>query len=326
MKRTFAVLALAVGLVALPATATAAVKGTYKNGIAGVEQFVDITIENTGSSSIERLEIKLRGARHSGANPDRPGTVDGTYSETDFTFTPSDAIGPGGTVKIRVYTNGPVTGVLVRDDTIESNGFGPDQALTDEDAPPPSEDPPGENPPTGGDPPADQPEAGCRCADFVLFTRKFRMEFVDDAYVLKFALDWDLDCNESPGTGCEGTFDVIGPRDQQGLDFTLRKPRKKVTCKSDGTECKDTTGSKGVALRIGNSKKEKNPQTALLDRLSNDPATGKPATFVLRIQRDCGPVALKDLVLKVVFNKQGLLNKKKSDLDGNGKPDGKAGG
>ncbi|HYH57842.1 MAG TPA: hypothetical protein VD790_01300 [Thermoleophilaceae bacterium] len=320
MRRIPALIALiALFLVAAP-TASAAVSGTFTSGT----KHVTIVITNTGASSIERLQIKLQGAEHTGAVADRPGAVDGSYSPTDFTYEPSTPLGPGLKVTLVVSTTGPVTGVIVRDDTLTSNGYGPDTTLRNGYDPPPDEKPPGGKPPKD-DPPKGEPPAECRCADFTLATDKIGTKVMDDVLFLTFDLDWDLDCNESPGTGCEGTFDVIGPRQSKatrGLDLELKKPKAKVRCKSDGNGCKDTTGSRSVRLRIANAKKEEEPLATLVDRLGRNPADGKPQAFVFHVQRTCGTTKLKALVVRVVFNSKGRVNRKKSDLDGNGKPDG----
>ena len=298
MKFGAVVLAL-VAMLVVASTANAAVSGTWSQSGSNVT----INVKNGGPASIVKLRVKLKGARHTSASANPPGAITPT-NETDFDYTPSEPIPPGGQVQIVVAVQGQATGVVVQESN-NGSSFGPDTNLT----------------PAGGNPPPP-----CKCADLQLTPKNVRMELIEDHFQLAFGLDWLLDCTGGSGTTCFGSFDVDGPdqpRDVAGIELKLKKPKSKVECQSLGNACRDRTGQTPVRLRIDNLHPvRKNPIGKLKHKLGNNPDdNGKPHVFTFTVKRRCGDGKLKNFVIKVAFNEKGNIDRKASDLNGNGKPD-----
>jgi hypothetical protein len=291
-------------LLATAPSASAGVSGTFVPSAGKV----NISVTNNGPGSILRLRVKLVGTQHTGATADPPGAIDGSVSPTDFDYYPNQPIAPGETVSIVVDTTGEATGVNVQAD--EGTGLGEEVALQ---GPAPPDDPPAEDP--------------CHCADLKLSTTNVRMELIEDHFQLAFGLNWKLDCAGASGTTCRGTFKVTPPAQphrRQGLALKFKKPKKTITCTSLGNACRDRTGQEPVRMNVSNNRDGRNPIGRLKHSLGNNPDNGNdPQVFVFRIERTCDGKDLKDFVVRVAFNKKGNIDRKKSDLNGNGTADGK---
>ena len=297
-----ATLGALVALLVLASSANAAVSGTWSQS----GSTLNISAKNDGPNTISKLRVKLKGARHVSASANPPGTITPT-NPTDFDYQPSSPIAPGGQMQIVVNVEGQVTDVIVQESS-DGSSFGPEKALAR---------------PGGG--PGPNP---CRCADLKLTPKNVRMELIEDHFQLAFGLDWLLDCTGGPGTTCFGTFKVKGPpqpRDVAGIDLQFKKPKTTVECKSLGNACRDRTGTTPVRLRIDNlDPVRKNPIGKLKAKLGSNPDNGgRPHVFKFKVKRTCGNGKLTDFVIEVVFTEKGNIDRKASDLNGNGKPDRK---
>ena len=286
MQRILVGCVVLVAVAVSPALASAAVSGTFTPR----DDSVEIKGKNDGPGNLVRLRVKLKGAGHTGAEADPPGAIQ-PVNANDFDYTPANPIPPGGRFTIFVGTNGRVTGVVVQ----ASNGgaLGPEEEL--------------------------KPPNPCRCNDLEISTENVRMELIEDHFQLAFGLNWKLDCKGGAGTTCEGSFEVIGPpgpNRADDIEWRMTQPRKRtVQCKSLGNACRDRTGSKRVRLRIANKRDGRNPIGRIRRALANDPNNGgRPYVFTFRIKRRCGGRALADRVIRVVFNGEGKINRKRSDL------------
>ena len=227
-----------------------------------------------------------------------------------------DAIGPTGhqgTVSVEVSDakwtcTASYTGTQRADGN--ASGDGPDgDCLADTTPQPP---PPLQPPPT-------PPKAACKCArltaEIVPSTLEEHDESVDNLD-LSFTLRWTLTClrQGSPkNRECKGTLGLGAVSGTTWL--TNRRGFLTVDCVA---EC----AAKGKSKRfvtIGMTKL----------RLSGDlqslaPAERAGTTESVRVFPVCvGGVKFKPIVLKIVFDHTGQVDLAKSDLDGNGKQDGR---
>ena len=303
MRSTLLSVALLFVSAALPASAAAAVSGNYETGGEPGSGHTVVNVENDGPGDLKKLRVKLQGAQHTGATPDPPGAIE-PQNPNDFDYTPAEPVPPAGEVSIFVRTDGPVSGVVVQASE-DGESFGANEEL------PPKGD-------AAPDPPDDTVEE-CRCADLTLTAKNVRKQLIEDHFQLAIALKWKLNCEGPSGTTCRGTFNVVAPDDppkREGLSIALTQPKKTVKCKSRGNRCRDRKGTTRVRLRMANSKPGRQAIKRLNARLASK-------TFTFRVERTCGDKKLADVLITVSFNGKGRIDKKRSDLDGDGNADGK---
>jgi hypothetical protein len=127
---------------------------------------------------------------------------------------------------------------------------------------------------------------------------------------LKTRLRWFLSCSAGAGT-CVGRLKLARPA---GTDIAIATPKQlTVTCRGRCDRGGPTSASGTVALQVTSR------QT-----LDFDNRRGRTVVFPVRrfCVRNGREVPVGTTRVRLVFNGAGLLDKKKSDLNGNGKPDG----
>ena len=145
--------------------------------------------------------------------------------------------------------------------------------------------------------PTEDPNAPCRCKRFAVRAVRPELDRSSDGVFLGFAMSWGLVCSVGTG-GCRATFDIEPPE-----GFDMRQPDKTpIACRGrcDGSE----TGRTAVSLRAPARRAR------------------APVTYVVRIRRTCQGRKLQTLKLRLRFDDDGRLSRKRSDLDGDGHRDG----
>ncbi len=160
--------------------------------------------------------------------------------------------------------------------------------------------------PVTGPPPASAtptpPAAKCKCQSLFVRGSHVRTPLIEDKIDLDINLAWTLIC--TTGTGrCNGTIDVDPPP-----GFRMRLPRTRpVQCRG---KCAKTTGDHFRASMRTDFKKF-------------TPRKRKGRTYVIRIRRTCDGKRIPGAIaLEIKFNRNGVADRKRSDLNGDGKPDG----
>lgn len=156
------------------------------------------------------------------------------------------------------------------------------------------------------------PPSACNCTNLSVVGTKYSSSQVNSGKAqLKLNLNWTLSCSGAAGRPCTGRFEVLAPA---GSDIQLVMPANgKVSCK--GRCIGPPSTSRGTAKLRATSASD----------LYFDRRAGK--SFVFRLRLYCTRNGKEVLVgakrMTFAFNGAGFLDKRKSDLNGNGVPDGK---
>lgn len=126
----------------------------------------------------------------------------------------------------------------------------------------------------------------------------------------RFTVDWLMECTNGGGQGCAGAIDVTPP---SGTDIKVTHPRREITC--DGRcSAAAQVGVKGSFAVRGTS------------AVSLAPSRRAGKSFRFRFRTYCLVGRMRteeaDGVLSVVYDARGRLDRKRSDLNGDGRPDG----
>ncbi|MDQ5821672.1 MAG: DUF11 domain-containing protein [Actinomycetota bacterium] len=117
---------------------------------------------------------------------------------------------------------------------------------------------------------------------------------------LEFTVAWTLICTPGSG-GCNGQLELFPPQPARALKSRLKPISGRIACVG---QCGGTaTGSKKFVLTAGPA-------------LGGHRRGSKVKSISLRMRRTCQGARTTDRVFKLVFAKTGLVDKKKSDLNG----------
>jgi hypothetical protein len=133
---------------------------------------------------------------------------------------------------------------------------------------------------------------------------------------LGFTIGWELTCTAGL-SGCVGLFVLTPPQPAAALGTKIRlvKLDGKLGPATGKAACKGKCGEKRTGIQ----------KFRLFGKqpLGSKNRAGK--SFELSLARTCEGDKLNPLTFTLVFDKLGQVDKKKSDLNANGKPDGKSG-
>jgi hypothetical protein len=171
----------------------------------------------------------------------------------------------------------------------------------------------------------------CKCSKVDAFLNNFHI-FGAGTTRIEFDVKWQITCTPGQGSGCKGKVNVLAPR---GADFltqggkTLRPAHPKIVAVNCAGPCNATTGGKEtlqyVAFQTFKDKKGKvrtrpNPRFLPQGR-ANKAFTIKVGLICISPDGVPGFPTTKTLTLK--FDRLGQVDYKKSDLNGDGKADGR---
>ena len=122
---------------------------------------------------------------------------------------------------------------------------------------------------------------------------------------LEFTMAWTMICTTGSGA-CRGQLELFPPQPPRKLGTRLKPISGRIAC--NGPCAATTTGTKHFTLIGGRA-------------LGHDRRGTRVKAVTLRMKRTCQGVRTSDRVFTLVFNKRtGLIDKKKSDLNGDGRP------
>lgn len=165
-----------------------------------------------------------------------------------------------------------------------------------------------------GSPPKPKPEpvVACSCRNLAVTGSKYSSSQVNTGVArLKVNLNWALTCAGEPGKPCAGRIEIQPPA---ASDIKVAAPKSRnVKCAGRCTGPLSTT--RGTARMEATSAKD----------LHFDERAGKSFPFRLRLwcTRGSREVLVGSKRMTFAFGSGGFLDKRKSDLNGNGVPDGK---
>jgi hypothetical protein len=157
----------------------------------------------------------------------------------------------------------------------------------------------------------------CDCSKVTAFLNKFH---VFGGTRIEFALHAQLTCTPGNGTGCKGLIKVLAPK---GANFVKPANGKVLGLRCAGA-CNRTTKLhrtlQYVALQKQGKRTVPNPRFTPEGRANR--------TFKIKLSLSCvSPTGVirpgKVVTMEVHFNKHGFVDYKTSDLNGDGKDDGK---
>lgn len=163
---------------------------------------------------------------------------------------------------------------------------------------------PGPEPGAGQPPPPAPGKCACTKLDAVVVPGTVKTLLVENKIDLDFRVEWQMTCSAGTTGACEGRLRIRPPRKPK---FTQRLPKKaELVCKGD---CGKVKGKRERFSLRTNFK-------------AFTPRKRAGRTFKVAIDRFCGGTKLKPVTVALVFNRNGVVDRKKSDLNGNGKDDG----
>jgi hypothetical protein len=273
---------------------------------AAVPTALRMTIANPGNSPILYFYVILTHKVTSAillAGTGQTECMPGYMGPNSFECKSNVASGDSVTVKVNTDSGSACTDAFQAYDSYDSSTYqrGPDvtptAGLCDQSQPPP-----------------------CKCASLSGFVNDFGV--YGNSTRLTFVVNWELTCTAGSGAGCKGDVNLLAPK---GLFFVpagkARAAAKKITRATKtkvgctGPCGSATTGKKRLTLLAVDLK---NP------KLSPKGRAGRTLSLVLQTvcrSADGTPAPPVRKVLKIVFRKGGYVDYKKSDLDGDGRPD-----
>jgi hypothetical protein len=263
-----------------------------------------LQIANTGTTQLQFMRLDLKqGYAPSGQPVSSAGGACSQTGANQFGCTGFNLM-PGQTMTVKFNTQPapyPDNGGAV----LHVSSKGQTDALSTVDGPSG-----GGTTPTG--PPTTTPQP-CECANVDAFLNGFHLASIASTR-LSFTVNWTITCTAGNGSGCRGMVKVLAPR---GIKF-IRQDGKAVP---KGT----TIASVNCAGPCTKSATGKSELTWLGGRTPKQRA-GKKMT--LKIQLICigangvpKPGRIKPLTIQ--FKQHGFVDYKNSDLNGDGKADGK---
>lgn len=165
-----------------------------------------------------------------------------------------------------------------------------------------------------GSPPKPKPEpvVACSCRNLTVTGSKYSSSQVNTGVArLKVNLNWALTCAGAPGKPCTGRIEIQPPARS---DIRVATPKSRnVRCAGRCTGTPSTT--RGTARMEATSVKD----------LYFDERAGKSFAFRLRLwcTRGSKEVLVGSKRMTFAFGSGGFLDKRKSDLNGDGVPDGR---
>jgi hypothetical protein len=155
--------------------------------------------------------------------------------------------------------------------------------------------------------PAVETQPPCRCITFFATIVPKSVFFLGAGELghlhLEFDVAWTMTCTTGSGT-CHGLFDLYPPQPAGTLGTKLKPLSGYIRC--NGPCGAVTTGHQHFTLFGGKPL---------------DSAHRKNKTIKLVMKRTCNDVQVRPEVFTIVFDKYGQVDKQKSDLNANGKPD-----
>lgn len=313
MKRRL--LLAAVGIVAVTALATGSLASARQNAVTGKLTVTGsngdyvLTIENAststgnircwrwmlGQGAMVTAASRVDGWRLGLSKPAPAPIIAGQI------VPPGDGIPPGGKQTFRILTDKPFDGAGSPGTAAISEDCRTDAAAEIVFGSPPKPIP-------------TPPPSACNCTNLTVVGTKYSSSQVNSGKAqLKLSLNWTLSCSGAAGRPCSGRFEILAPA---GSDIRLDAPANgKVSCK--GRCIGPPSTARGTAKLRATSAGD----------LYFDERAGKSFAFRLRLY--CTRNGREALVgakrLTFSFNRAGFLDRRKSDLNGDGVPDGKDG-
>ncbi|MGH3129274.1 MAG: hypothetical protein ACRDNX_00485 [Gaiellaceae bacterium] len=275
------------------------------DGISGTARLVEVRAElmlvNSGTTRLLFDRGTVPGGKTlTSASQDGQGC---RISGSQFNCGPF-SVQPGGAFTIALQTtpalqpsDGPFTMFVSSDGVTDSGPFTiPWQPVA---APPPP-------------PPPPPPPGPCICRNIGVTTSGWGDFTARGADTTSFSFrgTWRMNCSGAAGK-CAGRIEVIPPA---GTDLRLTAPKKAIGCKGTCRADQAITLSRGSFRVAGSS------------AASLDPEARGGKSFSFRIKRYCirggKRVSAGGTFMTVVYRPSGILDRAKSDLNGDRKPDG----
>ncbi len=294
-------------LLAIPSAASAVTRATGE--IDGSGTSYTLTVQNTGDQPIQCMRFfAASGVQMTSVSP--PGTLEGPG-----VFSAEANIPVGGSRTFSFTTTGqypPNAGGTLNVSTTCSPGSDVSSQVT-------------------GPPPPLIAPLPCQCAGIGAALAKPEIRSVHGRS-LNFRLRWALACSPGPGNGCRGRIKLQILK----ADGKITSPKKRrITC--NGKNCNAVNrGSKLIKLILSKQRRPLANELSKLTpiqvrrRLAQLRAQGKfpypPLRILIKVY--CLDAAGKEKllgqpVMTVKFDKLGQVNRKRSDLNGNGFTDGR---
>lgn len=132
---------------------------------------------------------------------------------------------------------------------------------------------------------------------------------------LGFTVGWELRCTTGV-SGCSGEFELSRPLPMTaGSNIRLVDEKGKLGKATGEFSCKGLCGRTTTGIQ----------KFRLFGKTAMGSKNRAGKAYTMTMSRFCQGVRAKPLKFTLVFDKLGQLDKKKSDLNANGKPDGKSG-
>ena len=158
----------------------------------------------------------------------------------------------------------------------------------------------------------------CRCLSFTarILPKSLSLFGISTTSLnLGFTVFWTMNCSKGVG-GCTGEFELNRPQPvTAGSKLRLVNDKGKLGKATGEFTCKGDCGK----LNEGTQRFRLFGKTAMGSKNRAN------KTYTMTMSRFCQGKPVKPLKFKLVFDKLGQVDKKKSDLNANGKPDGKSG-
>ncbi len=164
-------------------------------------------------------------------------------------------------------------------------------------------------------PPPPPPPRPCRCLRLEARIAPSSIHFVNPGETggmhMELTVAWTMICSTGRG-GCAGRFDLLPPQPAIALRAKLKPNLGRINC--NGPCGKTLSGTKMFVLTAGR-------------QFGGDRRGRVVKSMQLRLHRECQGKKTTDKVFTFVFDpRTALVDKKASDLNANGIPDGKKGG
>lgn len=293
------VLVVAYVLVPLAAGASATVSAT--GVVAGSGNDYTVTVTNTGDESIICMQFFLNGANVVEASgPGSIRTFGGGFGSQGFVLLRGDsAKWTFSTDKVLATNAGGklhVSGDCAKDTVVDAVGPLP---------------------------------APCKCSKVDAFLNNFHIFGVDTTRI-EFDVKWQITCTAGSGSGCKGRVNVLAPK---GADFlsqggkTLRPAHPKIVAVNCAGPCSKSTDGKETLQYVAFLKvRDKKGKVRTVPNPLFVPKGRANKKFEIKLGLVCldanGVPGIQTIKkLELAFDKNGQVDYKKSDLNGDGNPD-----